>query len=80
MFLKTRRKLINWLAGEDIVVIINTDIYDSVLRANSGLGKSHLHRRNKIFNLEKRIQTEVAQRIDLDKQGIIKQGDALALK
>ena len=80
MFLKLRRKLINWLADDDIAVIINTDMYDSVLRANSGLGKSNLYKRNKIFSLEKCIQTEVVQRIDLDKQGIIKQGDALVLK
>lgn len=80
MILELRRKLINWLAKDDIIVIINTDMYDGVLRANSGLGKDHLFRRNKVFNLEKRIQTEVDSRVDLDRQGIRKQGDAFVLK
>ena len=80
MFLKQRRWLINKLAGEDIAVIINTKIYDIVLLANERTGKNCLYRRNKVVDHEKAIQDEVAQRINLDKQGVSKQGKAFVLK
>jgi hypothetical protein len=80
MFLKQRRWLINKLAGEDIAVIINTKIYDIVLLANEETGKNCLYRRNRVISHEKAIQDEVAQRINLDKQGISKQGNAFVLK
>ena len=78
--LRLRRWLINKLAGEDIAVIINTKIYDIVLLANERTGKNCLYRRNKVVDHEKAIQDEVAQRINLDKQGVSKQGKAFVLK
>ena len=81
MFLKWRRKLINWLAGHDIVVIINTKVYDYVLDANKELlPGSCLYRRNEIVSLEHSIQQEVKHRINLEKQGVSKQGNAFVLK
>lgn len=80
MFLELRRKLINWLAKDDIIVIINTKVYDIVLEANMNVdGKSSLFRRNRVVEHDKAIQDEVAQRIALDKQGITKSGKAFVL-
>ena len=80
MFLKQRRWLIDKLAGEGIAVIINTKVYDIVLLANEERGKNCLYRRNRVVEHEKAIQDEVAQRINLHRQGISKQGNAFVLK
>jgi len=79
MILELRRHLINWLAGEDIAVIINTKVYDIVLEANGETGKSPLYRRNKVVPHDKAIQDEVDQRINLAKQGVRKSGKSFAL-
>jgi hypothetical protein len=80
MFLKFRSWLIDKLAGEDIAVIINSKVYDYVIEANSKDGLYFIHNKNKVVSLESAIQAEVAQRINLDKQGVIKQGRAFVLK
>lgn len=79
-FLKLRMRLINWLARKDICVIVNSKTYDQLLDVNKIVSDNCIIRDNKIFDLEARIQKEVAQRIDLDRQGIIKQGNAFVLK
>jgi hypothetical protein len=80
MFLELRKKLINWLAGEDICVIVNCHMYDQLLDVNEMVYDNHVIRGNKIFNLEERLKKEVAIRINLAKQGISKQGKAFVLK
>lgn len=79
MFLKFRRKLINWLAGEDVIVIMNSRVYDYVLEANLTRGKSCLFRRNRVSNLEHQINKEVNHRVDLARQGVRKHGKGFAL-
>ena len=79
MFLKLRAKLINWLAGEDIAVIINTVVYDYVLEANETLGKDCLFERNKIVSLDNYIDAETYHRMILAKQGVRKQGNSFIL-
>jgi len=79
MFLKLRAKLINWLAGEDIAVIINTVVYDYVLEANETLGKNCLFRRNKVSSLDNYIDVETYHRMILAKQGVKKKGNSFIL-
>jgi len=78
--LKWRKKLINWLAGKDICVIMNCHMYDQLLDVNEMMYDNHIIRDNKIFNFEERLKKEVDHRIDLDRQGISKQGKAFVLK
>lgn len=78
--LKWRKKLINWLIGNDICVITNCHAYDQLLEVNRMMYDNHIIRGNKVFNLERRLQKEVKQRLDLDRQGISKQGKAFVLK
>ena len=78
--LDLRRRLIDWLAGEDLCVVINSRMYDQLLSVNEMIKQDHcLFRRNKVFQLEGRIQAEVNQRLKLLEQGIHKQGRALVL-
>ena len=73
MFLELRRKLIDWLAKDNIIVIINTATYDAVLKANSELFPARcLFRRNKVVNFDTVMEAEIEQRLDLRKQGIRK--------
>ncbi len=79
--LRFKRWLIDRLAGDDIIVIINAKVYDYVLLANNEeKDKNQLYKRNQVFDFDKSIQDEVALRIALDKQGISKQGNAFILK
>jgi hypothetical protein len=80
MFLELRKKFIDWLIGDDICVIVNCHAYDQLLDVNEMVYDNHIIRSNKVFNLEERLQKEVKLRIDLDKQGISKQGKAFVLK
>ncbi len=80
MFLKLRAWLIDWLAKGDLVVIINTATYDSVIEANSKLFPQHcLFKRNKVVNFDSVMEAEVAQRLGYIKQGVRKCGNALVL-
>lgn len=80
MFLKLRRWLINKLAKDDVIVIINTATYDAVLEANSKLFPGNcLFRRNKVVNFDSVMETEVAQRLGYRAQGIRKSGHGLVL-
>lgn len=81
MFLGLRKWLINKLAGKDIIVIINSKVYDYILLANKEQkDKNKLFRRNQVFSFENSIRDEVNLRIALKDQGIDKQGDAFILK
>ena len=80
IFFKLRCALIKWLAGIDIGVIINCKVYDYVLEANRELDDYVLYERNEVVELEKALQEEVANRINLHRQGISKQGNAFVLK
>jgi hypothetical protein len=80
-FLGLRKKLISWLAKDDIIVIINTATYDSVIEANNKLFPNNcLIRSNKVVKFDVIMETEVNQRLELRKQGISKQGNAFVLK
>jgi len=79
MFLKLRTRLIDWLAGRDITVVVNAVVYDYVLDANELLSKDCLFRRNRVSNLDYQINKEVNRRVDLARQGIKKQGDSFIL-
>lgn len=79
MFVNLRRRLINWLAKDDITVILNTKVYDCVIEANLLLKKNCIIDRNNIVNFEREIDFEVEQRISLAKQGIKKYGKAFVL-
>jgi hypothetical protein len=80
MFLELRRRLINWMAGEDVIVIINTAMYDSALEANAKLFPSNcLFRRNKVVNFDAIMEAEVEQRVGLRKQGVRKSGRGFVL-
>jgi len=80
MFLELRRKLINWLASDDVIVIINTATYDAVLKANSELFPSNcLFRRNKVVNFDHIMEVEVDHRLGLRKQGVRKSGYGFVL-
>ena len=81
MFLELRCKLINWLASDDIIVIINTAMYDAALKANSQLFPGNcLFRRNKVVKFDAVMEAEVEQRLDLRRQGVIKRGKAFVLR
>ena len=79
MILELRRKIINWLAGEGIAVIINTTTYDYILHANNKLDKNCLFRRNKVYSLDKTINEELDLRLELAKQGVRKSGNGFVL-
>ena len=80
MFIELRRRLLNWLAGDDVIVIINTATYDAVLEANSKLFPSNcLFRRNKVVNFNHIMECEVEQRLGLRKQGVRKSGRGFVL-
>ncbi len=80
MFLELRRKLINWLAKGDIIVVINTATYDVMLKANLELFPSHcLFRRNKVINFDAVMEAEIEERLEYRAQGIRKSGNGLAL-
>ncbi len=79
-FIELRKKLINWLASDDITTIINTKTYDAVLEANSKLFPYRcLFRRNEVVNFDQVMDTEVAQRLGYIKQGVRRCGNALVL-
>lgn len=80
MILELRRKLINWLAKDDIIVIINTATYDAVLKANSQLFPGNcLFRRNKVVNFDNVMEAEIDQRLEYRTQGVRKSGNGLVL-
>ena len=80
MFLELRRRIINWMAGDDVIVIINTATYDAVLEANTKLFPANcLFRRNKVVNFDAIMEAEVEQRLGLRKQGVRKSGKAFVL-
>ena len=77
--LNMRRKLINWLAGEEIVTILNTKVYDIVLQANEETGKNCLFRRNKVVDHDKVLDAEMFARQELARQGIGRSGPGFVL-
>jgi len=79
MFLKLRTRLIDWLAGRDITVVVNAVVYDYVLDANELLSKDCLFRRNDISSLDAYVDEETHRRVILSKQGIRKYGDSFVL-
>jgi len=80
MFLELRRKFINWLAKDDIIVIINTTTYDAVLKINFQLFPGNcLFRRNKVVNFDAVMEAEIEQRIELRKQGVRKSGNGFVI-
>ena len=81
MFLKLRAWLIDRLASDNIIVILNTSTYDAVIDANSKLFPGRcLFKRNKVVNFDSVMEAEVSQRLDLHRQGIAKCGNAFVLK
>ena len=79
-YFRKRCDLINWLASDDIIVIINTATYDAVLKAKSELFPCNgVFRRNKVVNLDHIMETEVEHRIGLRKQGVKKSGNGFVL-
>jgi predicted nucleotidyltransferase len=77
--IELRRKLINWLAGEGITVVINTTVYDYVLEANDMMKDCCLFRRNKVVSLDEYVDKETDKRMNLAKQGIRRRGNAYML-
>lgn len=77
--LKLRRKLINWLAGEEIVTVLNTKIYDIVLQVNIDTGKNCLFLRNKVVDHDKVLDAEMFARQELVRQGIGRSGPGFVL-
>jgi len=80
MFEKLKTKLILWLAGDDISVILNSKVYNIVLKANREIkGSKCIFNNNNVVSFEDVIQFEVSQRVNLAKQGIRKYGNGFAL-
>ena len=78
--LELRRWLINKIASDNIIVIINTATYDAVLKANAELFPGRcIFRRNKVVNFDAVMEAEVAHRLGLRKQGIRKSGNGYVL-
>lgn len=79
-YLRTRCKAIDRLASDDIIVIINTATYDTVIKANSELFPGRcVFERNKVVNFDAIMEAEVDHRLGLRKQGVRKSGDAFVL-
>jgi hypothetical protein len=80
MFEKLRCGLIDWLAGDNIAVIINTVTYDVVVKVNAdAFPYNCMISRNKVVNFDAVMETEVAQRLGFRVQGIRKSGNGLVL-
>lgn len=78
-FLKLRYKLIKWLAGGEMSVILNSKIYDVELIANYENSKYSLFDNNKLIRFDDVINKEVDTAFELAKQGVRRSGKGFVL-
>jgi hypothetical protein len=78
-FLELRYKIIKWLAGNEMSVILNSKVYDVELIANYENSKHCLFNNNKTIRFDEVVNREVDTALELARHGVRRSGRGFAL-